>query len=341
MATYPGDLQVRPDYAVCAISATGLVKRKREALIGKMAICWFTGNSHDIGTHHVVNALNEQLRISRHEVHVITRFPRQYLVFFSDSRAYRRVLHHRSIHNRGRVFKFEPWTERRNVMETKLEFRHCAIHNIEEHARRQERTRTYDLWAWSSNPSKIPKKVLLTITDPDREQPAVDIPLPLAELQHDPPEDFKGAYDYKLHIHLDVVKDLSFLQGRGGSEGPHNRKPRREFLRNYRVSNFLGERCSGQNHDNITNRDYCPHRDKDDHDDYHRGTRRHHSVLSWGRATHCHGAVEDCYSSTRYRVSNQGHSGHRNGPLNSNWGTGERPSIVRESSLQTLWCRSW
>nr|TKW39910.1 hypothetical protein SEVIR_1G210900v2 [Setaria viridis] len=156
---------------------------------------------------------------------------------------------------------------------------HCAIHYIEEAARRQERTRTYDLWAWSSNPNKIPKKVLLTIADPNREQPATDILRHLAELNHDPPEDFKGAYDYKLHIHLDVVEDLSFLWGRGGGDGPRNRKPRREFLWKYGASNSLGERRSGQNHDTTGSRDYCPRRDRDDHDDnYHRSTRHHHSL---------------------------------------------------------------
>lgn len=99
---------------------------------------------------------------------------------------------------------------------------HCAIHYVERHSRRQDRTRTYNPWAWLSNPSKIPKIVLLTITDPDRELASGDD----VELFHDPPRGYKGAFDYKLHIHLDVVDDLSFFGGRGGGDG-HNRKPRR------------------------------------------------------------------------------------------------------------------
>jgi hypothetical protein len=45
----------------------------------------------------------------------------------------------------------------------------CAIHYVEEHSRRCDRTRTYDLWAWCLDPTKVPKGVFLTITDPDRE----------------------------------------------------------------------------------------------------------------------------------------------------------------------------
>ncbi|RCV06474.1 hypothetical protein SETIT_1G165400v2 [Setaria italica] len=71
------------------------------------------------------------------------------------------------------------------------------------------------MWAWSSNPSKIPRKVLLTVTNPDQEIADND-----NFVQHsDPPQDIKGAYDYKLHLHLDVVEGLAFLHGRGGGGG--------------------------------------------------------------------------------------------------------------------------
>ncbi|CAN6276845.1 unnamed protein product [Urochloa humidicola] len=327
MATYPGDPRARPELAVCAISATGAIKRKRDSIIGKTAVCLLNGNSHDTGPHHVIDALEEQLHISRYEVRVVKHFPEQYLVFFTDSRAYHRAIDHRGVRNQGRTFNFEPWTERRNAVEKHLEFRvrlrieglpphawseeiagkvigqNCAIHYVEGPARRQDRTRSYDLWAWSANPSKIPKKVLLTITDPDREIPTGDD----VELYHNPPRGYKGAFDYKLHIHLDVVEDLSFSGGRGGGDGP-NRKPRREFRWNYGVPDSLGERRDGQGHDNHAGRNYHQRRDGDDHDDnFNRGVRRHRSQSSWGRMTRCRGAVDDCYSSTRYRGGEHGH----------------------------------
>jgi hypothetical protein len=137
---------------------------------------------------------------------------------------------------RGRIFNFDQWSETRGAEECSLEYRvrlriegvpvhawseavaaeiigpTCAIHYVDGYTRRRDRTRTYyDLWAWSSNPSKIPKKALLTITDPDREDD---------DEHHDRPCGRKRALSYNwLHIHLDVVEDLSFHGGRGAGGG--------------------------------------------------------------------------------------------------------------------------
>ncbi|TKV97975.2 hypothetical protein SEVIR_9G528501v4 [Setaria viridis] len=157
MATYPGDPRARLELAVCAILATGAIKRKRETLIGKTAVCWLNGNSHDTAPHHVIDTLNEKLHIDRHEIKVVKHFPEQYLIFFANSCAYHRAVHHREVPHRGRVFNFEPWTERRGAAESMLEFRmrlriegmpvhawseevlakiipNCAIHFIEGHS---------------------------------------------------------------------------------------------------------------------------------------------------------------------------------------------------------------
>ncbi|CAO2194966.1 unnamed protein product [Urochloa humidicola] len=332
MATYPGDPRARPDLAACAIAATGSIKRKRDELISKVAVCWLNVNSQDIGTHHVVDALEEELRINRHEFKVVKHFPEQYLVLFNDSRACRHVLHRREVRSRGRVFYFDEWTEHRGAAASSLEYRvrlriegvpvhawseavaakvigpTCAIQFVEGYSRRRDRTRTYDLWAWSSNPSKIPKKVILTITDPDREVSGND-----DDVHHrDLPQGRKRGLEYKLHLHLDVVEDLSFHGGPGSGTG--NRKPRREFLWNYGAPDSRGERRSGQRHNNHADRDYRPRRDRDDHDDdnFNHGVRGHRSQSSWGRMTRCRGMVDDCYSTTTcYRGDNHRQGGYR------------------------------
>ncbi|CAL4926113.1 unnamed protein product [Urochloa decumbens] len=301
MATYPGDPRARPELAHCAISANGTIKRKREELVGKTVVCWLNGpncNSHDSQPHHVVDALDTQLHIECHEIKVVKHFPEQYLVIFADSRAYHRVLQSQAVRDRGRVFNFDQWKERRGAAVRQLEFRvRLRIEGVSVHA-------------WSEETvAKIisPNCAIQYIEDPDRDHTAADD----VELYHDPPHGLKGALNYKLHIHLDVVEDLSFLGGRGGWEGPGNRKPRREFLWNYGEMDSRGERRSGQSHDDHAGRDYCPRRDRDDHDDNSHGVRRHRSQSSWGRVTRCRGAVEDCYSSSRYRGGNSGYNGHR------------------------------
>lgn len=75
MGTYPGDPHARPDLMVCAITATGTMMHKREALIGKMVVCWLNGNIHDTGTHHVADSLEEQLHINCHKNKVVKHFP--------------------------------------------------------------------------------------------------------------------------------------------------------------------------------------------------------------------------------------------------------------------------
>jgi hypothetical protein len=108
----------------------------------------------------------------------------------------------------------------------------CAIHYVQERTRHRERTRSFDLWAWCSDPCDIPKEVLLTVLEPDRELPPVNTPLALVGAQHDDPADLKARHVYTLRNHIEVVEDLSFLRG-GFQGGPPNRKQRREFVWSY------------------------------------------------------------------------------------------------------------
>jgi hypothetical protein len=151
---------------------------------------------------------------------------------------------------------------------------------------------------WSSDPSKIAKKVILSVTHPDSD---FDNHLRVR----------KGKYDYKLHLHLDIMEDLSFQDGRGGD----GQKFCREFLWNYGRPNY-GLARSGQRHDDNITHDYRPRRDRDDdhnneNDNLNRGVRRHRSQSSWGRMTRYRGAVDDCYSiNIRRQGDNYHHGGH-------------------------------
>lgn len=170
MAAYPADPRARPEQMICTITATGAIKFKRDEIIGKAMVCWLNGNSHDTDTRHVIDALEDQLHINRHDIKVVKHFPEQYLVFFTDSRALHRVLGHRGVWHHERTFNFEEWTERCSAREGMLEYHvrlciegvsvhawleevvakimgpHCAIHYMEGYSHRHDRTRTFDLW---------------------------------------------------------------------------------------------------------------------------------------------------------------------------------------------------
>ncbi|XP_039772050.1 uncharacterized protein LOC120640263 [Panicum virgatum] len=289
-----------------------------------------------------------QMCFSRGSIHVTKHFPEQYLVLFSNHHDRQRVLDRTTINNRGRCFSFAPWSEQRHGSVVRWEFRvrlriegspvhawnegvaalvigsQCAIHYVEGKTRRRERTRTYGLWAWCVNPSNIAKEGWHTVTDPDRE---MDGRRQEVEVHYEEPSGFKFGITYKLFIHLDVVEDLSFIQGPGGDP---NRKTRRVFDWQYGVPDSLGERRErprGRQEDRGTT---PRRRDDDDNDDYHRGTRRHRSSHAWERVSRCRGAVEDCYSTSR-------HLGHRSGgvyphhsrPSLAGWGSDAWDSGLR------------
>lgn len=173
------------------ISATGAIKRRRDALVGHAAVCSPEGNSHDTQPYHVSNAIRSQMNLDFGDFQVIKHYPEQYLVIFSNPQNWERVTRQRTIEDRGRVFKFAPWDETREAIDATMEFRvhvriegipphawgpevadkvlgkSCCIHYVEEHTRHRERTRTFDLWTWCSDPCKIPMEVWLTVTDPD------------------------------------------------------------------------------------------------------------------------------------------------------------------------------
>lgn len=46
-AAYPGDPRARPTTESVFITATGAIQRRRDALLGRAAVCWLDGNSHD------------------------------------------------------------------------------------------------------------------------------------------------------------------------------------------------------------------------------------------------------------------------------------------------------
>ncbi|KAJ1274659.1 hypothetical protein BS78_05G078700 [Paspalum vaginatum] len=313
MATYPGDPRARPSREYCAVSAMGAIKEERDMLVDKAVVCSHDGSSHDSAPKHVSDALGERLGIHPQEMQVMNHFPEQYFIIFHDPQNKQRVLHRTRINHRGRNFTFEDWSERRYGSVAKWEFRtslriegipvhawndnvavlvtgrHCAIHCVDEKTARRKRTRTYDLWAWCSDPSKVPREVWLTITDPDR------VGEDGVEVRHDVPAGNKYGLHYRVLIHMEEVDDLSFINGGGGGQG---RKWHCIFEWHYGVLDHIGER---RERGRQVERDFGHwHRDDDDeYDDRNHRRRRSRSV--WDRVSHYRGEVDDCYSINQRR----------------------------------------
>ncbi|KAJ1287434.1 hypothetical protein BS78_02G009300 [Paspalum vaginatum] len=93
---------------------------------------------------------------------------------------------------------------------------------------------------------------------------------------------------------MEVVEDLSFLQGGGGGPG---RKKRRVLEWRYGERDHLGERRERGRPADREER-HWRRDDDDDFDDISR--RRHRSRSVWDRVSQCRGEVADCYSSSRF-----------------------------------------
>ncbi|XP_035819177.1 uncharacterized protein [Zea mays] len=325
-ARYPGDPRVRPARAFCAVSATGSIRRRRDELIDTAVVCSFDGNSHEVDILSAGDMLREKFSLQHGQYQLVKHFPEQFFIIFSDPRSKQWALDRRSVSYRGRIFHFGDWSEDSYARKTNLEFRvkvrvegisvhcwgedvaskalgkSCAIHYVQERTRRRERTRSFDLWAWCSDPCDIPKEVLLTVLEPDRELPPISTPLALVGAQQDAPADLKAGHVYTLRNHIEVVEDLSFLRGRGSRGGPPNRKQRMEFIWSYGAPDSVGEkreRVEAVRGREIARRDWG--HDDDDDGDFQRsrrcGNRRHRSLSGWARSSRCRGGMDDCYSS--------------------------------------------
>jgi hypothetical protein len=86
---------------------------------------------------------------------------------------------------------------------------HCATHFMEEESSFHRRTRTFDLWAWCSDPCFVPREAWLAIIDPDSK--VVVHPVRPVGIKH--------GMLYKVLIHMEVIEDLSFSLGGGGLTG--------------------------------------------------------------------------------------------------------------------------
>jgi hypothetical protein len=239
-ARYPGDPRGRPARAHCAVAATGSIRRHRDDMINKAVVCSFDENNHEVDSLQAGDMLREKFNLHHGQYQIVKYFPEQFFIIFSDPRSKQWTLDQNSVSYRGRVFHFGDWSEESYARKTFFEFRvkvrvegvpvhcwgedvvarvlgkSCAIHYVQERARRREHTRSFDLWAWCSDPCEIPKEVWLTVTEPDREPPPVSTPLPLAGVNYDVPSDLKKGHVYTLRNHIEIVEDLSFLCGGGG-----------------------------------------------------------------------------------------------------------------------------
>jgi hypothetical protein len=251
---YPGDPRARPARAYCSVAGTSAIQQRRDELINRAATCKLPGNSHDTEHHHLGDALRIQLSIHHHDVQILKHYPEQFLVIFNNPRDREWAVAMGILPDNGRHFQFSRWNELRYADNIEWEFRvkvcikgvplhcwaedvaakvlgrSCSIHYLEETTRRRQRTRSFDLWAWCSDPYDIPGEVVLMVTNSDRGHP-----------HQDEPKDINHGQRYRLRNHVEVVEDLTFLRNPGRLVGEANQKACRVSDWDYGVVDVKGK----------------------------------------------------------------------------------------------------
>ncbi|KAF0906588.1 hypothetical protein E2562_012041 [Oryza meyeriana var. granulata] len=153
------DLASRPEVDFCVVAATGKIERLRERFTARSVVAWSVDN----------DGQRVELSTFADEVRAAYRIRRS------------NVQEPRLVTGAGREFHFGPWTERLHSEEDVFRFRvrlciegvpmhartqevaakivgrRCAIQYVEEYSQRRNYNRSYDLWAWTSDPNNIPK----------------------------------------------------------------------------------------------------------------------------------------------------------------------------------------
>lgn len=130
--------------------------------------------------------------------------------------------------------------------------RSCDLHYVEQASLDREDTRALCLWAWTHNPSDIPKVTWLTLS------------CRKAEFHNGPPARGRRGLTFRVLVHLDLVED---------PPGAHGRTPPRAYTWRYGVVD--GERAPRDRLDPPPSEVRSSNRRDDDDDDDRRGRRGH------------------------------------------------------------------
>ncbi|KAL5215294.1 hypothetical protein ABZP36_004446 [Zizania latifolia] len=94
----------------------------------------------------------------------------------------------------------------------------CSVHYFEEYSRRNNYSKTYDLWAWCRKPEDIAKTIRLSISNSDPLQASADTPFVCVDPYDDSVEGPKLAHTYRILIHVEKLEDFTHASRYGRSK---------------------------------------------------------------------------------------------------------------------------
>lgn len=266
----PGDAAERPQETSAVAASTRDMDSELARLSTHAAWAWLGGVRPATGTSTVRRAFCSRFGMREEDITVVQHYPEDFFITFEhqhhrDAAVARRDFTYGNIDIRVRPWQLPVHGDRINFdyhvrlclegiplhawnegIAKRAVAKSCVLDYVESQSLRKEDTRTLNLWAWTRNPSDIPKVTWLTIVGRN-----ISI--------HNVPPAGQSGLTFRVIVHLDLVE---------GSPGNEGQGSTRAF--DWRLGVVDGESAPRDRHDPPPRRN-DHHRDDDDND--HRGRR--------------------------------------------------------------------
>ncbi|XP_039789865.1 uncharacterized protein LOC120655946 isoform X2 [Panicum virgatum] len=223
-----GDPATRPEAEDCLVQSTRAIDDNLREWDTTGAVTWAVQGPESTGPAEIEAAIREEFNLRHDEVKVTCHFPESFLIKFKYDRHCSLALEKGSARRRSIEVFFVKWRSLRDAegvallfrvklcldgvprhawsaeLEERIISRTCALEGIETNLDRPADTKIIDLWAWTANPSTIPKLVWLTFTGRAR-----DPHLASVQVTDTPPERWQRGVKHPVIVHLEEFQDYT------------------------------------------------------------------------------------------------------------------------------------
>ncbi|WVZ78760.1 hypothetical protein U9M48_026416 [Paspalum notatum var. saurae] len=223
-----GDPTTRPDEDVCFVPSSYAINASLREWEDTVAVTWAMRAPSSTGPKEVEAVLREEFQLRPGKVTVTGHHPEAFLINFQHPHHCDVAVKQGYAKRRGIDVRFIRWRSLSSALGVTLLYRvklcldgipdhawdpdiveriisrRCALETIETNLINPDETKTVDLWAWTANPSSIPKKIWLSFTSQAR-----DAKLSSVLVMETPPEHWQSGSKYGVIVHLEEIHDYT------------------------------------------------------------------------------------------------------------------------------------
>ncbi|KAM0846369.1 hypothetical protein ACQ4PT_055704 [Festuca glaucescens] len=223
-----GAAATRPEEDSVIIATSFEINQDMKDWEATAAIAWVISGNRKILPIAIDRAIRKKFRLSHNDLSVCPHQPVQFLLKFVRKEHCSEVLKQGRIKADGALLQLRPWRPLEHAFGASMSYRvrlclegvpaygltpyvaeriiarRCSFERLEDSSALLTNARSLDCWAWTANPSAIPKVVWLTFTSRGSGGPAAEV------FVHEvrPTGSKRGAM-FRVLVHLDKMEDYS------------------------------------------------------------------------------------------------------------------------------------